>query len=307
MSRLHEPEQQEAIAFLQEIWQRLEHFPTLGEVAEIHRGVECPLPNDEHRYVSPIPRRGFQPGLWKVTASFAGFLPESRASYLSTKLDDRNGGAFAFDWQSPKVIANAATLSRGMWRVAGFADHEGLIVSQNFHGIWPRDIRWLEAIEAVVNGPLANAFVAAHDGKRHVRKQTLARLPFPRLSPSDADGLGALVRELRVHLTNGDDDPLNRAEWERQARNLLLRIDAEVLNHYDLPPRIEKALLNRFQGEQRRVPFPFTGFYEEGFSPQLPLWMLTSADFTRCCGSFFQENVPKITDPSLVAALEEIE
>jgi hypothetical protein len=165
----------------------------------------------------------------------------------------------------------------------------------------------VDAIEAVVNSPVANGFVLSFEGTRDIKKSTLERLPFPYLSSSDAERLGALVRELRAYLAADGNDPLNRASWERQARNMLLRIDAEVLRLYDLPPRLEKALLESFQGEQRRVPFPFTGYYEEGFSPQLPLWMLTSPEFARCNANFLGQSVPKITDSSLVAALEEVE
>lgn len=295
-----------ALPLFREIWDRLAHLPTLGDVAEIHRGVEWQPPFEEARYVSNKPKRGFQRGILKVTESFTGFIP-ARTVYLSTIPEHRLWRAFEHPWALPKVIANAARLARGMWRTACFADHDGLIVSQNFHGIWPKDLRWLKAIEAVVNGPLANMFVVAHEGMRHVRKSTLERLPFPRLSSSDADRLGTLVDELRNHLAPIETEMLNRTARERQARNLILRIDAEVLRLYDLPPRLEKTLLESFQGEQRRVPFPFTGYYEVEFSPQLPLWMLTSMAFTRCNGSFLRENVPKITDPSLVAALEEVE
>lgn len=294
------------LPLFREIWDRLAHLPTLGDVAEIHRGVEWQPPFDESVYVSAKPKRGFQRGLLKVTENFTGFAP-AKSVYLSTIPEHRLWRAFEHPWESPKIIANAATLSRGMWRAAGFVDREGLIVSQNFHGIWPRDVKWLEAIEAVVNGPLANVFIVAHEGKRHVRKATLERLPFPCLNASDADRIVAMVRELRTHLAPDETDLLNRAAWERKSRNLLLQIDAEVLRLYDLPPRLEKALLDSFQGEHRRVPFRFTGYYEAEFSPQLPLWMLISPEFSHCNGRFLSEHLPKITDSSLIAALEEVE
>lgn len=295
-----------AIPLFREIWERLAHLPTLGEVAEIHRGVEWQPPFDESVYVSSKPKRGFQRGLLKVTERFTGFIPPE-AVYLSTINEHRRRQAFDHRWESPKVIANAAPLSRGMWRLAAFSDVSGLLCAQRFHGIWPKEGRWREPIEAILNSPIANAFVMSFEGKRDIKKSTLERLPLPRLSTSDADRLGALVRELREHLAPDDAELLNRTAWERQARSLVLRIDAEVMRQYDLPPRLEKALLDAFQGEQRRVPFPFTGYYEARFSPQLPLWMLTSTDFSRCNGSFLKENVPKITDPSLVAALEDVE
>jgi hypothetical protein len=295
-----------ALPLFREVWERLAHLPTLGEVADIHRGVEWQSPFDESLYVSTKPKRGFKRGLLKVTPAFTGYIP-AKSVYLSTIPEHRRGGALSYPWALPKVVANAATLSRGAWRLAAFSDMNGLLCSQRFHGIWPKESQWLAPVEAILNSPIANAFVMSFEGKRDIKKSTLERLPVPWLSSSDADRLGALVRELRDHLAPDDAELLNQAAWERKARNLILRIDAEILRLYDLPPRLEKALLECFQGEQRRVPFPFTGYYEVEFSPQLPLWMLTSTEFTRCNGSFLRERVPKITDPSLVAALEEVE
>jgi hypothetical protein len=295
-----------ALPLFREIWERLSHLPTLGEVAEIHRGVEWQPPFNEDLYVSSKPKRGFQRGLLKVTESFTGFIP-AESVYLSTIPEHRLWRAFEHPWELPKVIANAARLSRGVWRLSAFSDVMGLLSSQRFHGIWPKEAHWLDPIEAILNSPVANAFVLSFEGNRDIKKSTLERIPVPHFDRSETDRLTSLVRELREHLTPDENELLNREAWERQARELVLRIDAEVLRQYDLPPRLEKVLLDGFQGEQRRVPFPFTGYYEAEFSPQLPLWILKSKGFTRCSASFLRENVPQITDPSLVAALEEVE
>lgn len=298
-----------ALPLFKELWDHLADYPKLSDVAEIHRGVEWQPPFDEEQYISSKPKKGFQRGLLKVTDDFTGFVPPQPV-YLSVIAEHRRRRAFEHSWHLPKVIANAARLSRGMWRLAAFTDATGLLSSQRFHGIWPHDAKLLEAVEAVLNSPLANAFVMSFEGTRDIKLATLELLPFPRLGPSGADSLGSQVSALRDHLTSITDvhaSALDQTAWEQRALELLLAVDAEVLRLYDLPPRMERMLLDAFQGEVRRVPFPFAGYYEPDFTPQLPLWMLNSPDFRRCNGSFLRSSVPKITDPSLVAALEEVE
>lgn len=294
-----------ALPLFREVWERLARLPTLGDVADIHRGIEWQSPFDEARYISSRAKRGFRRGLLNVTDDFAGFIPP-HSIFLSALPKDRRGRAFDLPWDKPKVVANAARLSRGMWRLAAFSDVDGLMCSQRFHALWPKEANWLKPIEALLNSPLANAFVRSFEGSSSIRSSTLKRLPVPRLSPSDTDRLGTIVDELRRHLDSRDTLSINRAVWERQAQVLVSQIDAEILRYYDLPPRLEKALLASFQGEQRRVPFPFAGYYKAGFAPQLPLWMLISPEFELCNGSFLTDNLPRITDPSLVAALEEV-
>jgi hypothetical protein len=100
---------------------------------------------------------------------------------------------------------------------------------------------------------------------------------------------------------------LQRARWEEMAKGLLLAVDAAVLRAYDLPPRLERALLDAFSGQERRVPFPFTRYHERKFAPYLPLWMVISPDYCKCSAAFLRQNLPEITDPELVAVLEDVE
>jgi hypothetical protein len=299
-----------AIPPFREIWERLAHNPTLGEVAEVHRGVEWkpPFRKEQHKYISSQPKPGFKRGLLKVTDQFTGFLPPNGTVYLSIRPEHRRGGAFEYPWEEPKLISNAARLSRGMWRLAAFIDCEGLVCSQNFHGVWPRKVR-LEFLEAVLNGPIASAFIADHEGGRHVTKTTLSRLPLPREVSAHQEVVAKLVAGLRSHLAEAENQNvlMRQAPWQKKARELLLAVDAAVLRAYDLPPRLERALLDAFSGQQRRVPFPFTQYHDRDFAPFLPLWMVTSRECAGCNARFLLRNIPHITDPELVAALEEIE
>ncbi len=297
-----------SLPLFREIWERLADNPKLGELAEIHRGVEWQPPFREEKYTSPTPKSGFKRGLLKVTERFTAYLPPDTV-YLSTRPQDRRGGAFDYPWETPKLIANAARLSREKWRVAVFADYEGLLCSQNFHGIWPRNSASLEVIEAILNGPIANAFVVSREGRLHVKKTTLAQVPFPRLGSGQGEAIAELVAKLRKHLTEVNDqlDFGQPGRWEQKASELLLAVDAAVLRAYDLPPRLEHALLHEFSGHERRVPFPFTQFYDRDFVPHLPLWMVISPEYAKCNAAFVRQNLPQITDPALIAAFEEVE
>jgi hypothetical protein len=92
-----------------------------------------------------------------------------------------------------------------------------------------------------------------------------------------------------------------------EARQALLRIDALVLKGYNLPPRLERQLLDFFRGAQRLVPFPFTEYFPKSFVPTLPLWMYLSSEYKKCRVDYFLQNMPTITDAVLIEAFQEVE
>ena len=100
--------------------------------------------------------------------------------------------------------------------------------------------------------------------------------------------------------------PLKREETEEKAHELLLSIDAVVLKGYGLSPRLERDLLDFFEGEQRPIPFPFSAYYPESFKSAIPLWMYLSPELQQCSASHLLRHLPQITDPELIAALEEV-
>jgi len=58
-------------------------------------------------------------------------------------------------------------------------------------------------------------------------------------------------------------------------------LDAAILKAYDLPPALERQVLNIFQGQKRPVPFSFDGYYPSGFEANFPLHEIISEDFNK--------------------------
>src|SRR5260370_5884558 len=90
-------------------------------------------------------------------------------------------GPLARPGRKPKVLTNVARLSRGPWRMAAAYDPTGLVASQGFFGIWSVDPAVpAEALEAILNRPLANAFLTERASNQHFTNELLKRLPIPK-------------------------------------------------------------------------------------------------------------------------------
>ena len=106
---------------------------------------------------------------------------------------------------------------------------------------------------------------------------------------------------------DGQAAALKTSDFDDLARRALLEIDAILLRAYNLPPRLERAVLDFFRGFERRVPFKFTEYFPPNFGPNIPLWMYLSGEFADCNSSFLLDNIPRIDDPALIDALTEVE
>ena len=246
-----------ALRPLRRIWEYLTESPVLGDVADLHRGLEWKQDQGEASRSKATP--GFRRGLHRSGESLAQFEVKQTA-YLDTRPSNLRGGAINYPWTSPKLIANAIRTSRGPWRLAATVDTDGLMVSQQFYGIWLRESpkRALTLIElcAILNSPLANAFSFVHDEQKHLRKETLQKLPLPQARISRE--IDSLIGEY-ASACEDDGGPLFSSR-PKSAEDLLLEIDALVLRAYDLPPRLERDLL-RFMGDSQRPSRAVFGAY----------------------------------------------
>ena len=132
-----------------------------------------------------------------------------------------------------------------------------------------------------------------HDEQKHLRKETLQRLPLP--SARISREVESLIGEY-VAACEGDDGPLFSSR-PKSAQDLLLEIDALVLKAYDLPPRLERELL-RFMGEGQRPSrmgfggYPGTGSEDAAISLHKQLAMSTAE--IRTAWRTLMEPLPKM-------------
>jgi len=208
--------------------------------------------------------------------------------------------AYGQEWERPKLIVNEGRLSRGPWRIGAALDSQGLLYSQQFFGLWPvvdLSDKDLLTLAAIINSPLANAFIAVHSPGKGIRATAIGRIPVPHALP---DEVSELVAEY-ISLLN--DDQLMVDNSLALAR-LLTRIDAAVLQAYDLPPRIERELLEFFRGHERPVRHAWKHWLPEKFEPFIPLHEFVSEKYQRATQPWTQEVLTPLP-PEEAAALRE--
>lgn len=296
------------VPIMQEIWEHLAHLPKLASIAEIHRGVEWIAPfGDGSNYLSKVARPGWLRGLWNVERGFESFSPPE-VCWLNPNPKFTRGGAWSLPWNSPKVIANAATKSRTSWRLCAAPEFTGLVCTQSFTCLWPKQGWGVKAVSALLNSPVFSAFAASREGKRHVRVMTLNDSPIPPLSPSDVVVLEGLVDDYMAALNEQPEVRLElwgKGDWQQRAKKILLLMDALILKGYGLPPWLERRLLDFFRSERRPVAFDFGDYFPADFTASLPLWRYISSSFQASRSDLILPYVPRLNDPSVTEALED--
>ncbi len=249
-----------AVFPLGDLWQHLAGRPTLGDVALIRRGVEWEN-FDSDRHISPKPKRGYVPGYHTADEIYC-FEPPPLA-YLWNKKEDRKYKAWDLPWHLPKVVCNAVRRTEGPWRLATCPVEANVLCTQNFTVVWPQKPWTMRTLSAVLNGPVACAFVATHEVWKHVKKETYAAIPLPELTDNQRKRIEGLVKEYQhlaaIRRDFGSEDTLfGRGQpTAARLRALLSEIDRETVRGYQLPPRLEEELLHFFAGAKRPVPFAY--------------------------------------------------
>ncbi len=187
----------------------------------------------------------------------------------------------------PQIIMNYLCVRRGPWRIKAWIDHEGRRATSNFLIIRPLGKVWnLNCLWALLNSPLAHAYCASVSSKKHIYSSRLLRMPVPNLDKATAIRLTKMVdryfKTARKYFPESDGppampktkrdvylaglEPPNHSDQGNELKQLLLRIDGEILAAYKLPPEMERAVLDYVFGYQRPgVPFHQTEYYPPGF------------------------------------------
>ena len=259
---------------LDELWRHLASHPTLASVADVHRGIEWR--GDQSLATRTSAKPGYRRGLH--SADSVGAFLVSSSVWLDIRPDRLLYKAVDRPWDQPKIVANAVRRSRGPWRLAAAVDESGLVCSQQLFGCWVRsgDIQELNMLAAVMNGPVANAFVTVHSPMKSIRVSTMKAIPLPVRMPREVvAAVTAYVDQVTSHLL--EPARLN----DRPAAALLDDIDSLVLRAYDLPPRLERELLELFRDAERPVVHPWRHWFPEGFAPAIPLHEYRSGEYKK--------------------------
>ena len=204
----------------------------------------------------------------------------------------------------PQVLLNYGRVSREAWRLKAVLDTHGHAVTSRFLTVRPRisglDLAFLWAL---LNSPLANAFAYCESMKRDVMAGTMRRMPVPRFTESTARRIVEAVRAY-LDLARQTEGFMQVAPSDESIRQALLRMDAEVLRLYDLPPRLERQLLDLFEGVERRgVGCDFRRYYPEGMDAYVPLHELISEENQRSTLDAFLQRHQPADSPEVLTAL----
>ena len=257
---------------LSELWDYLETYPRMGDIAEFHQGIQWNVPLEKNRsiLIASDSKPGFKKGLDKVRGKIKPYWAQGFI-YLNMDERYRRRNAHSFPWDRPKVIANRHAVSRGPWRIVGYPDSTGgLVCRENLIGIWPRINVSAELLSALINSPLINAALFVREEKRINRNITLGRIPVPFPANFDTERIIHLVRQYFKHRSGIKQGATSKTAVQ-ECIQTLMEIDGLILKAYDLPPRLERKLLDFFRGYPRPVPFGFPDYYPEGFAPCIPL------------------------------------
>jgi hypothetical protein len=256
---------------LSEIWDYLRANPILKDIAEFHQGIwwNTSLEKEKNRLISSNPKTGFKKGLDTIQRKIEPYYAQG-FKYLNMDERYQRTAAHLFPWESPKVIANSRRISRGPWRLVGYPDSDGLVCTKSFIGIWPKSDMNVEVLTALINSPIINVALYLKSYGRDNSIRILEQIPIPIPTNINKDDITRLVgyyAKLRARI--GRD--LAKEPSTQKCIQTLMDIDGLILKAYDLPPRLERKLLERFRGRPRPVPFDFPDYFPEDFSPCIPL------------------------------------
>jgi hypothetical protein len=265
------------------VWRHLGGYPTLAEIAGAGQGFSFlgrDLPKNAWT-LSDSQRAGSRP----CFTTSRGDLPIFGTPAVKWMNPDRaviQAARMGLDGERGQVLVNYVRVSRGEWSMRAWIDREGHAVNSNFLVVRPRqpEVPGL-LIWALLNGPIANAFVYSVATKRHIIRSDLLRLPIPRRA---GDWMGAIISASEAYIASakGQGGILKTQPDPGMVKARLLAMDAAVLQAYDLPPRLERQVLDLFSGVQRRgVGCTFNGYYPPGLSAFLPLHLILSDRFQR--------------------------
>jgi hypothetical protein len=291
---------------LEDVWSWLRFHPVLADLAEVSKGLDYKGQDVLAGKVTRSDRRfeGAVQGFTGVPRNLQ-IHQQPHLSWMSLDSDVIQTPRSGATTGRPQVLVNYAPVSRGPWCLKAIIDPEGRPVTSRFLTVRPRsEEHSLLFLWALCNSPVANAFVHTHATKRDVKVGTLRRLPVPKMTRAQAERIEEAARAYFREMESLSEGLLAGLGDEEAAKRLLLHIDAEVLRLYGLPPRLERQLLDLFEGDAREgVPFQFDAYFPKDFEPCFPLHVYLSGDYRRSTADQLAARHRDVKSPTLLIAL----
>ena len=235
------------ISELKSVWDETASMARLGDVAEIRRGIQY-KESFKHSLSPLVSRKGgpeLAPGVQKVKGFVEPYLVKDTV-FLNVSPNATITAIAEIPWSEPKILVSASRQSRGPWNITASIDQDGLRFHRNFHGVWPSGTLPVEVLAAILNGPLASAYVTMRGDKRYVRAETLKTIPVPVFDERRISELTKLVNNYRDVRRGWLIATIDATEGYQQCKALLRSIDDVVLESYKLTPELKRAIEDYF-------------------------------------------------------------
>jgi hypothetical protein len=299
------------VPLLNEVWEYLKKHPCLSQYTDVgqgfvHKGGKLPSGSEtfsKHHFKGAI--RGFVcfDSDLKITD-----VPAKYWVNLDAKVIRRP--QWGTQKRIPQILLNYNRVSHGPWRLKALIDHKGHPVTSNFLVIRPKIQEWsLLALWAILNSPLTNAYAYCHSIERHNSAGTVRNIPIPDVQSKDLINLENAAQSYWDLVSEPEGEFRLRGGINLgEARKQMFALDAEVLRLYDLPPRLERRLLDFFaEWDRPGVHFKFERYFPPDFDAWIPLHEYLSEEFQRSTPAYAKQWVEEVRSPELVKALNRAE
>jgi len=137
--------------------------------------------------------------------------------------------------------------------MSAVTDVTGALATQAFHVAFADFEKTSpEVVSAVLNAPIANAWVYSWSDKRDNKLDTLKKIPFPKFTAIDQKLIEQKVGKLEELLSS--DEVLQHPSMP-VLRRLLMQVDAAVIQAYGLSEDLENELVDAFDQALRPLAF----------------------------------------------------
>jgi hypothetical protein len=296
------------VRVLDDVWSYCEvNFPTIASIADggqglIYKGEDLP------KGAKTFDKKKFAGGIKGYVLFDRNVqlheLPREYWMNLSPEVIRRS--VYGVGTGKPRILMNYARVGSGPWRIKALIDQEGRPVTSRFLAFQLQNESWsLHALWAVLNSPLSNAYMYCNSMERDNLAGTVRKMPIPCYEKITFVKIERQVTEYFELMKKKDSE--FGIDVREKAKYLLLSIDAEIMRLYDLPPKMEKRILDLFRGfkiKRKGVDFDFKGYYPEGFESAVPLHEYLSEEYQRSTITFADKWVKKHQSPEINKVLD---